>query len=293
MKKQLLVYILLAGMIAVSANATCYDSDGGPKNIAEPARYIGIDGFVSDGNQTYYDTCISRKGGSEVDDSLWIREYYCDSNGNVAYEDYFCPSHYYVECLKIHKAAACDDYSGPSDYNETSLSQANTTSANTTNSATAANNQVNATAVSVNCGNQKVDLGEECDPPGKACYTKAFTSGVCDFNCFCDPALTHDLFQKLNRTINSNNEKSENSSASITFEASSAAEKQDADIFASEKDSSPAITGAAAIDPVTDLIKEVKKPSENFSNTWGIKITSAITRAVMSIWDILMNAIGG
>ena len=44
---------------------------------------------------------------------------------------------------------------------------------------------------------------------------------------------------------------------------------------------------------INELIKEAKQPSEDFSDSFGIKITSAITGAVMSIWNILMNAIGG
>jgi len=288
--KKIILYSLLLVLLTVSVSAACYDSDDGPKNLATPARYLGIDGFVTEGNTTYYDACVSRKGGTPLDDSLWIREYYCDNNGDVAYEDYFCPSHYYVECLTVHKAAACDDYSGPADYNETSA--INTTNTTNTTNATNTTNQTNTTKRPVNCGDKKVEFGEECDPPGKDCYTKALTKGVCDFNCICDPSLTPELFKSLNRSINKVNDSNE-VTASVTFEANDTGAVPFVEDVKEIKNTTSGITGGVSIDPVTDLIKEAKKPTEDFSDSIGIKITSAITSAVMSVWNMLMNVIGG
>ena len=290
MKKTISCAILFV-LFAAFASAACYDSDDGPKNLATPARYLGIDGFVTEGNTTYYDTCVSRKGGSELDNGLWLREYYCGNNGDVDYEDYFCPSYYYVECLKVHKAAACDDYSGPSDYNETTVT--NTT--NTTNTSTnSANNQAstsNASAVSVNCGDGKVNHGEDCDPPGKECYTKRFLQGVCDFSCICDSSLTPNLFKRLNASMHKEEDQANAITATVTFEVNESKEvKQEAEV--SKNDTSSMITGAAS-DPLSNLIKDARKPSEDFSDSIGIKITSAITNVVMSFWAVLMNVIGG
>ncbi|MBD3304071.1 hypothetical protein GF343_02920 [Candidatus Woesearchaeota archaeon] len=289
--KKTMLYSVLFILLSLSVSAACYDSDDGPENLATPARYLGIDGFVTQGNTTYYDSCISRKGGTEMDDSLWIREYYCDNNSDVAFEDYFCPGHYYVECLTVHKAAACDDYSGPADYNETSaVNTTNTT--NTTapvNSSNTTSNQSSTTIKPVNCGDYKVEFGEECDPPGNDCYTKALTKGVCDFNCICDPSLTPELFKSLNRSVNQEDSSNE-ITASATFEAN---DSDSEPVVKEAKNTSSGITGGITIDPVADLIKEAKKPSEDFSDSIGIKITSAITSAVMSIWNILMSAIGG
>ncbi len=283
MKKQLLIYAILAVLLTFSVNAACYDSDDGPKNLDTPARYIGIDGFVTEGNNaTYYDACVSREGGSEIDDGLWIREYYCDNNGNMDYEDYFCPSHYYVECLKVHKAAACDSYSGPADYNETTTTQTNTT--NTTNATNTTTNQTNTTTIPINCGDKKVEFGEECDPPGKECYTKALTKGVCDFNCGCDPAMTPELFRNLNKSLNKKEEEN-TTTASVNFNVT--------ETKTVKENKTPAITGGIIINPIDDLIKEAKQPSENFGDSVGIKITSAITKAVMRVWNIIMNVIGG
>ncbi|MBW3001901.1 hypothetical protein KY338_01930 [Candidatus Woesearchaeota archaeon] len=288
MKKQVLIYTIITILLAVFASAACYDSDDGPQNLDTPARYLGMDGFVTVGNTTYYDSCVNRQGGNEVNDSNWIREYYCDDNGDVAYEDYFCPSYYYVECLTFHKAAACDDYSGPSDYNETNASS----SANTTNATnTTANNQTNTTTTPVNCGDNKVEFGEECDPPGKNCYTKAATKGVCDFNCACDPALTPELFKSLNRTLNQ--EKDTEVTSSVNFEIENITQETVVEEVKEVKNTTPAITGGITIDPINDLIKEAKQPGEDFSDSFGIKITSAITKAVMGVWNILMNLIGG
>jgi hypothetical protein len=290
--KKLALYTVLALLLVCSAYAACYDSDDGPKNLNTPARYLGIDGFVTEGNTTYYDVCVSRKGGSELEDSLWIREYYCDSNGNVDYEDYFCPSHYYVECLTFNKAAACDDYSGPDDYNETSATTNTTNNTNTT----AVNNQTNAsnvTAISLNCGDGKVNNGEDCDPPGKTCYTKSFLDGVCDFNCLCDASLTPELFKRLNQSLHEEEDDEDTGTATVSFAVNQTKEEAK-DASESTKNTSAGITGAAvAADPIDSLLKEARAPSEDFSDSIGIKITSAITDFVMGFWNILMNMIGG
>lgn len=290
--KKLPLYAIMALLLVYSAHASCYDSDAGPKNLAEPARYIGIDGYVTEGNTTYYDSCISRKGGTEIEKGLWIREYYCDSNNHVDYEDYFCPGHYYVECLKAHKAAACDDYSGPSDYNETTATAA-TNNTNTSTTAAASNNQSNTSnvsAASANCGDKKINHGEECDPPGKECYTKSFLQGVCDFNCMCDSSLTPDLFKRLNASLNKKENDANAVTAAVTFSVNDTKAAEE-NTGVSNKEAA-AITGSA-VDPLSSLIKEARKPSEDFSDSIGIRITSAITSVVMSIWYVLMNAIGG
>lgn len=295
--KKLLLYSVLALLLVYSAYAACYDSDDGPNNLNTPARYLGIDGYVTEGNTTYYDSCLTREGGIVQDDGNWIREYYCDSNDNMAYKDYFCPSHYYVECLLVHKAAACDDYSGPSDYNETSTT-ANTT--NTTNTSTANNttsnnqtNTTNTTAAPLNCGDGKVNNDEDCDPPGKSCYTKGFLEGVCDFNCLCDASLTPELFKRLNQSLHEEEDDEAAGTATVSFEVNQTEEEPE-ETIKSTKNESVGITGAAvAADPLDNLLKEARKPSEDFSDSIGIKITSAITDFVMGFWNILMNIIGG
>lgn len=293
--KKLVLYSVLALLLVCTAYADCYDSDDGPKNLDTPARYLGIDGFVTEGNTTYYDSCLTRKGGIVQDDGNWIREYYCNSSGSMAYKDYFCPSYYYVECLKINKAAACDAYSGPSDYNETSTTAntTNITNSTSTTNTTASNNQTNSSNVAaapLNCGDGKVNNGEDCDPPGKKCYTKSFLEGVCDFNCLCDPSLTPSLFKRLNSSLN---EEEENDTAAVvTFEVNQT-EKKTEEKSESTKNASSAITGSAVADPIDNLLKEARAPSEDFSDSIGIKITSAITDVVMVFWNILMSIIGG
>jgi hypothetical protein len=284
--KKTWLYFVLTIILVSSAYAACYDSDDGPKNLDQPARYIGTDGFVTEGNTTYYDTCVNREGGNEVNDSNWVREYYCDHNGNMDYEDYFCPSYHYVECLTFHKSAACDDYSGPSDYNETNTSTTTTTNTTNTTNTTTTQNTTTTITTPENCGDGKVNLDEECDPPGKECYTKSFLSGVCNFNCVCDSSLTMDLFKKLNNTLKQE-ETEENKSASITFEVN------DTEPEVVENISAPEITGAVSTDHIDDLIKTAREPPEDFSDSFGIKITSAITRNVMKVWNLLMNLIGG
>ena len=274
--KKLLLFTLFAILLASIAYADCYDSDAGPTDLDHPARYIGIDGFVTEGNDTYYDSCVIRKGGDETNESNWIREYYCDKDGDMDYIDYFCPSYHYKECLTVHKAAACDDYTGPADYNETVQNTTNTTAANQT---------INKT-VPKNCGDKKVNFGEDCDPPGKECYTKGFLKGVCDFTCVCDSSLTPDLFKKLNATLNEDEEEKEIEDTKITFTVNETKEEI-------KINKTPKITGAAASDPLNQLIEEAKEPPEDFSDSFGIKITSAITDVVMKVWDLIMGIIGG
>ena len=285
--KKISLYFVLAVILVSSVYASCYDSDDGPKNLDQPARYIGADGFVTKGNTTYYDSCINRQGGNEVNDSNWIREYFCDENGDVDYVDYFCPSYNYVECLTFHKAAACDDYSGPADYNETNTSITTTNTTNTTSNNTVTNTTA---AIPLNCGDGKVNLDEDCDPPGKACYTKSFLSGICNFNCVCDSSLTLDLFKKLNNTLNQEEFIETPEIASVTFET----EDEIEDLFVAESNNSvPEITGSAVVDPIDVLIKQAKEPPENFEDSFGIKITSAITSGVMVVWNLVMTLIGG
>lgn len=297
----MLMLTLLAVLLAFSVSAACYDSDDGPKNLATPARYLGSDGFVTEGNTTYYDTCVSRAGGSEIDDGLWIREYYCDNSGRVAFEDFFCPSHYYVECLTVHKAAACDDYSGPADYNETSA--VNTTAtANTTNTTSQGNitnttsGQSNASRP-VNCGDKKVEFGEECDPPGKDCYTKAMTKGICDFSCECDASLTPALFKKLNQSMNQEEQASSEITAAVTFDIQNTTEEGTGavqEVKAERKNRTTAgITGGAVTDPLDDLLDEARSPAPDFDDSVGIKITRAITGVVMSVWNVFSSLLGG
>jgi len=286
--KKIILYITLAILIASFAHADCYDSDDGPKNLNTPARYLGIDGFVTEGNNTYYDSCVTRNGGVETNDSNWIREYYCD-NGRMDYEDYFCPNYYYVECLTVHKAAACDDYSGPADYNETTQTNTtNTTTTNTTN--TTSNTSFTNTSTSVNCGDKKVELGEDCDPPGKNCYTKSFNEGICDFSCTCDSSMTRDMFNRLNQTLNE--EKEAEDDAVITFTVNKTEENK-TEVVTIKENKTTELTGAITADPINDLIKDAKEPPQDFSDSFGIKITSAITSVVMSIWNLIMGLIGG
>jgi len=299
--KKTIIYLITAILLISSAYAACYDSDDGPKNLNTPARYLGIDGFVTKGNTTYYDSCVTRNNGVEINSSNWVREYYCD-NDEVKYRDYFCPTYYYVECLTVHKAAACDDYSGPSDYNETSVNASSTNNTtNTTNSSnnssgsSESNNSSNATITPDTCGNDKVDLGEDCDPPGKNCYTSAFQEGICDFSCLCDSSMTRDMFNRLNQTINEDKEEQDEDNSSVIAFSMNNSEESDvnsgANAFSENK--TPEITGAFVADPIDDLIKEAKKPPENFEDSWGIKFTSAVTSVVMLGWNLLISLIGG
>ena len=285
MKKIILFYIV-AILLASFAYADCYDSDDGPKNLNTPARYLGSDGFVTEGNNTYYDSCITRKGGVEINDSNWIREYYCD-NGRMDYEDYFCPDHHYVECLTFNKAAACDDYRGPADYNETTTQTNTTNTTNTTANTTSSTQPTNTTPV--NCGDKKVELGEDCDPPGKNCYTPAFQEGICDFSCTCDSSMTRDMFNRLNQTLNE--EKAEDD-AVITFTVNETKENK-TEVVTIKENKTSEITAAVTADPINDLIKDAKEPPQDFSDSFGIKITSAITSVVMSVWNLIMGLIGG
>lgn len=300
MKKIILLYIISI-LLASFAYADCFDSDDGPKNLNTPARYLGIDGFVTKENTTYYDSCVTRNNGIEVNSSNWVREYYCD-NDEVKFRDYFCPTYYYVECLTVHKAAACDDYSGPSDYNETSINASSTNntssttnSSNNTNSSSNSNNSSNTAIIPDTCGNQKVDLREDCDPPGKTCYTSAFQEGICDFSCLCDSSMTRDMFDRLNQTINQDaEEQDEDNSSVIAFSINDTKENTaDSSVKVFSENKTPEITGSFVADPINDLIKEAKEPPENFEDSWGIKITSAITSVVMVGWNLLMGLIGG
>jgi hypothetical protein len=287
--KKILLYSMMAILLLSLAHADCYDSDDGPKNLDTPARYLGIDGFVTEGNNTYYDVCVTRNNGVEINSSNWVREYYCDNN-QMESRDYFCPTYYYTECLTVHKAAACDDYRGPSDYNETSANTTSTTNTTNTTTTTTQTNTASNTTTSINCGDKKVELGEKCDPPGKNCYTDAFQEGICDFSCSCDSSMTRDMFNRLNQTLTEEKEEETNDSSIITFTVNDT--KDDTTKIIS-KNSTPQITGALVLDPIDDLIKKAKEPPKDFSDSFGIKITSAVTTAVMSIWNLIMNLIGG
>lgn len=87
------------------------------------------------------------KEGIVTNTSKTIREVFC-ANGLVVYKDYDCTKHNYTMCVRTPRGAAC---------------------------------------VRPTCGNNRVEPGEQCDPPGMGCVTLAGMPGVCNAGCQCVP----------------------------------------------------------------------------------------------------------
>ncbi len=278
----LVVFMILCSTITYAG--TCTDTDGGPINIGSPTKFIGIFGSVDYGTGPKEDYCVSRLGGSFVSSGEWVREYFCDGD-RIDSEDYECKDYNYASCVN----GTCVNYTG-------------TQAALDDIGAPAAENYSN-------CGNKKLDGKEECDPPGKVCMISGGGMGTCTNQCKCIKSVQNQTVsnetasqnQTIQLTINASNATGGNQSAAakLTFETKAAGdaavekpvvESEESGKEKTEGYSTP--TGAIPAD-IQEIIEETDAEIEELANSPMIKITSAITAAMMKVWSLFSGLFGG
>lgn len=162
---KMLIVCILALLSIGAAAQTCADTDGGGSDDTH-TEAITEKGEVTYGITTKEDTCLSSQEGFSVNQSQWLREYYCGGNPEQRKSKVY-------DCVRL-------GYSGCEDGACVDTSSSNTSA--TTTQTTQTYTQTN------HCGNDIVekDKGEECDPPGSICFGRTSAQyGSCQADCTC------------------------------------------------------------------------------------------------------------
>jgi hypothetical protein len=155
--RKIIAYIFCILFLVSFASADlCKESDDG-KDYAES-------GYVKYGVTQYDDVCVT---SAEIDirktESFFLKEYYCDDDER---------KHEIVECSR-EGFDSCEDGRCVSDSSQDSSQP----------------------AVPVytgpECGNKKIETGEDCDPPTKICYVGS-DIGLCSETCKCEIKIFSD-----------------------------------------------------------------------------------------------------
>jgi len=156
----ILLIVVLAGVVHAQTNNNtgpgCADTDESAKDP------FAQQGSVKYGITTQQDTCLTGQEGVSINNSKWLKEYYC--SGEPAKREskvIDCTREKYIGCVN----GACKSGTG----------------ANVTGS------QKTSTPVKT-CGDKILakDKGEECDPPGNICFGKTSKQyGQCGPDCKC------------------------------------------------------------------------------------------------------------
>ncbi len=169
------LFIILILPLMAFAELTCEDSDSGPEDVTKPLPFITKAGTVKTLNDTKGDFCIEKEGSNELEqESLWVREYYCYA-GKAKNHDYQCFAYGYTKCKMTEGIGKCVEGLNSLD--------------DSADNAKADEPKENASEKSStrNCGDDKVQQGEDCEPPEKLCVTKNDEPGVCSAFCICIP----------------------------------------------------------------------------------------------------------
>ncbi|MEM4263444.1 MAG: hypothetical protein QW666_00930 [Candidatus Woesearchaeota archaeon] len=178
MKKTITLIILMICLVLISgfsyAESLCTDNDDG--------KDYDRKGSVKYGVTSEEDRCVlSPKADVRTETSLYLKEYYCssDTRQSIIID---CSREGYERC---YQGACIGGTKGGSIGNTTNVTQ------------------VPSLPI---CGDKKVNqYAEQCDPPGKICYTENFEIGICSATCQCDVKLkaTGGLINKTeNATTN-------------------------------------------------------------------------------------------
>ena len=102
MRKWLLFTVIVC-LLSVSVVAqTCTDSDNGGDRGSDEA--LKVKGDVKYGITTLDDTCLTSQNGVSVNQSIWLKEYYCDDDKRES-KVYNCLNEGYTGC----EVGACVD----------------------------------------------------------------------------------------------------------------------------------------------------------------------------------------
>jgi len=162
------------------------------------------------------------------------------------------------------------------------------------------------------CGNNATEMGEDCDPPGKKCYTPDFLEGKCTQDCMCmeysGPAC-HNGFLETGEDCEMNSDcpafhYCNNNCKCIAKVADYNVSESYKEVEEnSSEEKSPENKSFEEIKEETD--KKIKKKyyyenytvnesffeKEDFEGSAGIKITAAITNAVESVFSSIFDLV--
>ncbi len=162
MKKTIALIVFIACFVLLSgiafADSLCTDTDD--------ARDYDRKGSVKYGITSEEDRCVlGPKADVRTETSMYLKEYFCaDDKRNSDIVD--CSREGYERC---YQGACVGGKKGASTSNGTNYTLP---------------------PELPQCGDKKVNsIGEQCDPPGKICYTETFDIGLCSAKCQCDVKL--------------------------------------------------------------------------------------------------------
>ncbi len=161
------------------------------------------------------------------------------------------------------------------------------------------------------CGNKAIEMGEDCDPPGKKCYVPdSYQDGTCDVDCICqeyilavcgngyledDEKCEKDDDCPMFNYCNANCEcipkiASETNKTEETIEKEMNNTKTKEIVIKKELDSK---VNETVVVYEEFVINESYFERENFNESLGIKITGAVTKVTTSLFGSLWNLIKG
>lgn len=167
MKKIIAYALVFVFLVSFAAADLCKESDDG-KDYAEQ-------GYVKYGITKYEDLCVlSPDKDMRLEESQYLKEYYCDKDTDER-------KHKIVDCSR-EGFDKCKNGRCVSDSSQQDSSQPATP-----------------VYTGLECGNKKVETGEDCDPPTKICYVGS-DIGLCSDTCKCEIKIRSGASSNDNQT---------------------------------------------------------------------------------------------
>jgi hypothetical protein len=159
------------------------------------------------------------------------------------------------------------------------------------------------------CGNKAIEMGEDCDPPGKKCYMKdSYQEGTCDFECLCKDYI----IPVCGNGYLEDDEKCEkdddcpmfnycNANCECISKIAPSENKTEEIIDETKENESNELIIEKELDSKTNetivyedfIVNESYFERENFNESFGIKITGAVTHVTKSVFGSLWDLIKG
>lgn len=268
MKKLLMVIFVLALASVAFAAQTCVDTDGGGKNGEESA--LKTQGEAKVGITPKSDVCLTSEEGVSINESNYLKEYYCGSDNQVYSKVWKCSSEGFSGC----RNGAC--------YGSTSGSS--NTSSSSSSSSSSANK----------CGNKILEktAGEQCDPPDSICFGKTKAQyGICSKSCQCLISASAEPVQAVcgDGELDSAKEDCEKDadcgSGFVCSSCKCVKQLTEAEIEAMKKGETPVVEKETETQTVETSGKGVIDTApKNFSDDGALKATSSVSNFFKAIF---------
>ncbi len=253
MRRQLSLIIPIFIILIPPIMALCEEDDGGPSDLSKLVPYIAEGGITQSDSEQKGDFCVDEEGGLNMEtESLYLREFYC-RNGIVKSIDVMCMDFGYTKCRMENGFGACVNKVGSSD-NKDSADASKDSSVR-------------------HCGNKRVEVGEDCDPPDRLCVAGNGNPGVCSPFCTC---IEYAFGDGEAEDEPEPKESEEKINISMTEEKLNITEKIE------EEDT---------ISPETKQVLEEIGEEEplKLNETTGIKLTRGVTEIVKHLFGWIIN----